>query len=59
MTTTTARRPDVLTRADGSPIRALVVDDEPNLAELLATALRYEGWQVEHALTGYAAIRRA
>jgi len=59
MTTTTARRPDVLTRADGSPIRALVVDDEPNLAELLATALRYEGWQVEHALTGHAAIRRA
>lgn len=59
MTTTTARRPDVLTRADGSPIRALVVDDEPNLAELLATALRYEGWQVEHALTGHAAVRRA
>ena len=58
-TTTTARRPDVLTRADGSPIRALVVDDEPNLAELLATALRYEGWQVEHALTGHAAVRRA
>jgi two-component system OmpR family response regulator len=59
MTTTTARRPDVLTRADGSPIRALVVDDEPNLAELLSTALRYEGWQVEHALTGHAAVRRA
>ncbi|HEY0119257.1 MAG TPA: response regulator transcription factor [Cellulomonas sp.] len=59
MTTTTARRPEVLTRADGSPIRALVVDDEPNLAELLATALRYEGWQVEHALTGHAAVRRA
>jgi len=59
MTTTTARRPDVLTRADGSPIRALVVDDEPNLAELLATALRYEGWHVEHALTGHAAVRRA
>ena len=59
MTTTTARRPDVLTRADGTPVRALVVDDEPNLAELLSTALRYEGWQVEHALTGHAAVRRA
>jgi two-component system OmpR family response regulator len=59
MTTTTARRPEVLTRADGTPIRALVVDDEPNLAELLSTALRYEGWQVENALTGHAAIRRA
>ena len=59
MTTTTTRRPDVLTRADGTPVRALVVDDEPNLAELLSTALRYEGWQVEHALTGHAAVRRA
>jgi two-component system OmpR family response regulator len=59
MTTTTTRRPEVLTRADGTPIRALVVDDEPNLAELLSTALRYEGWQVENALTGHAAIRRA
>jgi len=48
-----------LTRPDGSPIRALVVDDEPNLAELLATALRYEGWQVEIALTGTSATRTA
>ncbi|WP_372593135.1 response regulator transcription factor [Actinotalea sp.] len=48
-----------LTRADGSPIRALVVDDEPALGELLATALRYEGWQVETALNGYDAIRTA
>ncbi len=57
MTATTALR-DHLTRADGSPIRALVVDDEPTLAELLATALRYEGWQVEHALSGHAAIKQ-
>ncbi|MCC2336313.1 response regulator transcription factor [Cellulomonas wangsupingiae] len=64
MTTTASaphpmRRPDPLTRADGSPVRALVVDDEANLGELLCTALRYEGWQVEHALTGQAAIRKA
>ncbi|NKY38717.1 response regulator transcription factor [Cellulomonas septica] len=59
MTTSTLRRPDTLTRADGSPVRALVVDDEPTLAELLSTALRYEGWTVEHALTGHAAIRQA
>ena len=61
-TTTTARtsrRPETVTRADGSPIRALVVDDEANLAELLCTALRYEGWQTEQALTGHAAIRKA
>ncbi|MGY4644002.1 response regulator transcription factor [Cellulomonas sp. URHB0016] len=58
MTTTTLRRPHALTRADGSPVRALVVDDEPTLAELLSTALRYEGWKVEHALTGHAALRQ-
>ncbi|WP_029290901.1 response regulator transcription factor [Cellulomonas sp. HZM] len=55
----TASRPQPLTRADGSPVRALVVDDEPTLAELLSTALRYEGWQVEHALNGISAVRRA
>ena len=58
MTTTTGNRPQTLTRADGSPVRALVVDDEPTLAELLSTALRYEGWQVEHALTGIAAVKQ-
>jgi two-component system, OmpR family, response regulator len=58
MTTSTLQR-DALTRADGRPVRALVVDDEATLAELLSTALRYEGWQVEHALTGQTAIKRA
>ncbi|HEY0188213.1 MAG TPA: response regulator transcription factor [Cellulomonas sp.] len=58
MTTTTLQR-DSLTRADGQPVRALVVDDEATLAELLSTALRYEGWEVEHALTGQSAIRQA
>jgi two-component system OmpR family response regulator len=53
--TRTAR--DHLTRADGSPIRALVVDDEPSLGELLSTALRYEGWLVQTALTGHAAVK--
>jgi two-component system OmpR family response regulator len=48
-----------LTRPDGSPVRALVVDDEPLLGDLLSTALRYEGWQVESALTGRAAIKTA
>jgi len=58
MTNSTLPR-DALTRADGQPVRALVVDDEATLAELLATALRYEGWSVEHALTGHAAIKQA
>ena len=48
-----------LARPDGSPIRALVVDDEPMLGDLLSTVLRYEGWAVETALTGQAAIRAA
>jgi len=56
---TSALPRDALTRADGQPVRALVVDDEATLAELLATALRYEGWSVEHALTGQAAIKKA
>jgi len=54
----TAQR-ERLTRPDGSPVRALVVDDEPLLGDLLSTALRYEGWQVESALTGRAAIKTA
>lgn len=48
-----------LTRADGSPLRVLVVDDEPNLAELLTSALRYEGWDVSTALNGQSAVRLA
>ena len=48
-----------LTRADGSPLRVLVVDDEPNIAELLRMALRYEGWDVEVALTGSKAVSTA
>ncbi|WP_082945260.1 response regulator transcription factor [Mycobacterium sp. 852013-50091_SCH5140682] len=48
-----------MTRADGSSIRVLVVDDEPGLAELVSMALRYEGWQVTTAADGAAAIRLA
>ncbi|HEY8720603.1 response regulator transcription factor [Pengzhenrongella sp.] len=58
-TTSPTRGREPVTRADGTPIRALVVDDEPTLGELLTTVLRYEGWQVESALTGHAAIRAA
>ncbi|WP_435200558.1 response regulator transcription factor [Janibacter sp. GS2] len=48
-----------LTRADGSPVRVLVVDDEDNLTELISMALRYEGWQVRTAATGTEAVRAA
>jgi two-component system, OmpR family, response regulator len=49
----------VLQRADGSPVRVLVVDDEPSLLELLASVLRYEGWEIRTAGTGSAAVRTA
>jgi two-component system, OmpR family, response regulator len=48
-----------LTRGDGTPLRVLVVDDEVNLTELLAMAMRYEGWQVSAAHTGRTAVTTA
>jgi two-component system OmpR family response regulator len=48
-----------LTRPDGSPLRVLVVDDEPSLCELLSMALRYEGWDVTTAQDGTTAVRAA
>ncbi|MVU81034.1 response regulator [Nocardia sp. ET3-3] len=45
-------------RADGNPVSVLVVDDEPALAELLALALRYEGWAVETSGDGRTAVAR-
>ncbi|GAC1385956.1 MAG: response regulator transcription factor [Marmoricola sp.] len=48
-----------LTRIDGSPLRVLVVDDEPNIAELVRMALRYEGWEVDVAHNGTKAVNTA
>ena len=48
-----------LRRADGSPVRVLVVDDEPSLAELLGSVLRYEGWDIRTAADGASAVRVA
>ena len=56
---TTSTSSAKLQRADGSPVRVLVVDDESNLAELLSMALRYEGWEVRSAGTGTEAVRAA
>ena len=39
--------------------RVLVVDDEANITDLVATALRYEGFDVEVASTGSDALRAA
>ena len=48
-----------LRRADGSPVRVLVVDDESTLSDLLSMALRYEGWDVRTAADGIGAVRTA
>jgi len=48
-----------ITRADGSPIRAVVVDDEDSLTDLLSMALRYEGWDVKIAADGQRALALA
>jgi two-component system OmpR family response regulator len=40
MDTASRARPAPLTRPDGSPVRVLVVDDEPDLTEVLAGVLR-------------------
>jgi two-component system response regulator TrcR len=47
-----------INRADGSPIRVLLVDDEPALTNLVKMALHYEGWDVEIAHNGREAISK-
>lgn len=48
-----------LTRADGSPLHVLVVDDETVLADMLSMALRYEGWTTTTAGDGAGAVAAA
>jgi two-component system, OmpR family, response regulator TrcR len=61
---TQRQRPAVLgqlpriTRPDGSPIRVLLVDDEPALTNLLKMALHYEGWHIEVARDGQEAFAK-
>lgn len=59
MNETSAQAPIRLTRADGSPIRVLVVDDEASLTDLLQMALRYEGWEIKTAADGSSALTTA
>ena len=42
-----------------NPVRLLVVDDEPHIADLVATVARYEGWQAVTAGCGADALARA
>ncbi|WSZ05008.1 response regulator transcription factor [Streptomyces sp. NBC_00872] len=48
-----------MSRPDGAPVRVLVVDDEPDLTEVLSGALRYERWEVRSAGDGHSAVRVA
>lgn len=40
-------------------VRLLVVDDDPPIADLVATVARYEGWDAVTAYSGEEALRRA
>jgi len=44
-------------RGPGDPLRALVVDDERQLADVIADMLRLEGWQATSVYDGRSAIR--
>ncbi|TDU02238.1 two-component system OmpR family response regulator [Streptomyces sp. 846.5] len=48
--------PDSPRRPQAGPPRALVVDDEPDLTEVVAQALVYDGWEVRTAADGAEAV---
>ena len=48
-----------LRHPNGSPVRALVVDDEPMLADLVSMGLTICGWQVQVAHSGRGAVEAA
>ena len=48
-----------LTHPDGTPIRVLVVDDEPSLAELVSMGTRMLGWDATVAHDGPSAVEAA
>src|SRR4051812_19669121 len=48
-----------LHRPDGGPVRVLVVDDEPDLTDVLAAALHSEGFSTAVAARGEQALQTA
>ncbi|WTK18178.1 response regulator transcription factor [Streptomyces sp. NBC_01525] len=46
-------------RPDGEPVRILVVDDEPDVTDVLAGVMTGEGWQVRTAADGATALATA
>ncbi|MGW5367909.1 response regulator transcription factor [Streptomyces sp. NPDC004009] len=51
--------PVPLLRPDGSAVRILVVDDEPDTEYVVSTVLRYQGWRVRSARDGAGAVAQA
>ncbi|MFJ8827737.1 response regulator transcription factor [Streptomyces sp. NPDC102467] len=48
-----------LHRPDGDPVRVLVVDDEPDVTDVLSAAVSGEGWQARTAADGASALALA
>jgi two-component system, OmpR family, response regulator len=46
----------ILAGMSAEPNRVLVVDDEPNIVDVISMALRFQGFAVESAQTGAAAL---
>jgi two-component system OmpR family response regulator len=53
------RNPRPMTHTDGSGVRLLVVEDEPQISDLVAASLRYEGCEVRSATSGNEALNAA
>jgi two-component system OmpR family response regulator len=51
------QRGNPLRHGDGSPLRVLVVDDEPDLVDVLSSVLTHEGWDVRSAQDGASAVQ--
>ncbi|WP_331446757.1 response regulator transcription factor [Streptomyces xanthochromogenes] len=49
----------LLHRPDGEPVRILVVDDEPDVTDVLSGVMTGEGWQVRTAAAGTTALATA
>jgi signal transduction histidine kinase len=50
--------PEAIGRTDGAGRAVLVVDDEPEIVDLVVTILRQDGWKVDVAESGRAGLER-
>ena len=49
----------VMTEPTATPVKVLVVDDEPNIVDLLNVSLKFQGFEVESAESGQQALELA